>query len=207
MNNKTYFIWKKNHKYISKEFYQTLQKIFHDGKELNFEDITYYSDWHDEHEKIKHYVKRRVKIGQKEVILDLPWSEEPSPAWESTFEDRIDEFEFSSDAMKYIYRLLLEENNVTIEDSMHLLEETAGVYRVQNRDEYEELYNSSDIITLTYSKWGGMLVFDSELENSFRLSGIGSFTQYLYQRDTLIQTHKMFKQTGYMDNNLLKKLL
>ncbi len=203
LNNKSYFIWKKDQKdnIMSDEFNQTLQKNFYDGKELNCVGITYYSEWHDDHNKIKHYVKRRVKTGYKEVMADLPWSDEPSPAREPTFEDRIEEFEYSSDAMKYIYRLLSEENNVTIEDSLHLLEEADGVYRIQDKDEYEQLYNSSDIITLTYSKLGGMLVFDSELENSFKLKC--SFKQYLSQRDTLVQAFdKMFKSTEYMDDNL-----
>lgn len=123
-----------------------------------------------------------MKTGLGEVMIELPWSDEPTNSWEPTFEDSIEEFEFSIDAMQYICGLLSEENSVVIEHSMHLLEETAGVYRIQYHGN-ESFYNSPHIITLTSTQRGGKVVFDSELEKCFKLSG--SFKQYLTQRDTL----------------------
>ncbi|ULT58711.1 hypothetical protein L1999_09355 [Neobacillus drentensis] len=187
MKKNFYVIWKRKQgiDIRSYDFNQRIEALFYDNQELNSDDITFYTDWSDDHEQNMHYVKRRVKIGEETVMLELPWSNEAVPSTNPVYKECIEEFQCSSDALDYVNQLLSEVNQVPIKDTIHLVDETVGVYRIQDRDGYGNLYESLDFITMSPNTVSTMLFFDSQLEKITKTKLRCDLKEYLSLRDTL----------------------
>ena len=192
MENKTYLIWKKRSPIELKndEFNQSLVELFCDNCKLDTLDLTFYTDFSDEYEKRMYYVKQMVLVEEKNLMLNVPWSDEPIPEIQPIYQYVTEQFEDSSKALKYVYQLLSELNGIYIKKPVHLLDVYNGTYIFLELDEYEQPYYSTNMITMTFKlnayEGSSVLFYDSELERITKLKSKLDITEYLGLRETLI---------------------
>jgi hypothetical protein len=152
MISSNYLIWEK----IGISENAAIKKLIgfvYEGEDLSVPDLTLYSQWNEEQERVLQYVEYSEVVGYQEEEMELPWAEEKTTALSPVQSKNIKEFWNEEEAVNYVYKTLSKLNNISeVKNTVELIKESPFVYS-----------QSSNVITITL-KPGKVLVYDSDLE-------------------------------------------